>query len=173
MSPAHLHLLVNHLPVFAPALALPILLGALWARSRGAWTSGVLLLVIGALGAVAADQSGEGAEDWVEEQPGVREAAIHAHEEAAEGAVIVSLVTGAVALAGWWLARRDAWQRPAIGATTVAAAASFGMMALAGSSGGEIRHAAEMGADAAAGGLVSDGGEDEAHERGEGAERDD
>lgn len=144
MTAAHLHLLVNHLPIFAAAFAIPILLGALWARSRGAWSSGVLLLVVGAIGSVVATQSGERSEDAVEEIPGVTEAAIHDHEEAAEAAMAISILTALGAAAAWWLARTDRWQRPAMGATTIAAAATFGMMALAGSSGGRIRHAAEI-----------------------------
>ena len=64
---AHLHLLVNHLPVFAPALAIPILvLAILLRKERGLLLAGAFLLVVGAVGGWAAKSSGDAAMDMLE-----------------------------------------------------------------------------------------------------------
>ena len=74
MNDAHLHLLVNHLPIVGAMLSLPLFgLALLMPKDRGALRAAVLVAVFTALGGVAADLTGEPAEEVVEGLPDVTE----------------------------------------------------------------------------------------------------
>lgn len=141
MNPAHLHLLVNHLPIFGVFLALPLYAIALWRRDQGVHLSATVLMVFGAVGAFLADNTGEGAEEVVEEMPGISETLIAQHEESAEVAVLVTGLAGVVAIGSFLLARRTASLPPvsiilpAVGAIGAATA-----LAYTGFTGGKIHH---------------------------------
>jgi hypothetical protein len=143
MDATHLHLVVNHLPIVGTFLALPLLLLALVRRAdAGALHAAALVLVLAGGGAVVAKESGQRAEEAVEHLVGTDEAALQTHEERAEVAVPLSVVTALLAL-GTVAAR--AW-RPGVASTVAtvvtlaAAAGSAGAMAWVGQSGGLIRH---------------------------------
>lgn len=142
MNAAHLHLLINHLPILGSVFAIPLLMLALWRRSEpGTLYGAVLVLIVAAGGAVAADQTGEGAEEAVEDLPGVTESLIHQHEESAEVAVILALATAAVAIGATVLTARSGRVHPlATGILLSAALASSATMANVGWAGGQIRH---------------------------------
>ena len=142
MTTAHLHLVINHVALFASVFALPLLAWATWRPNRGAWGSAVFLLSIGATGAGLTQWSGEGAEEAVEELPGVQEAAIEVHEERAEVALVTTLAATALAALGFIVGGSQA--RLATGLSAVGAAASFATMAWTASAGGMIRHAEEI-----------------------------
>lgn len=144
VTTAHLHLLVNHTALFASVFAFPLLVWSWWRPNRGAWGSAVFLLTLGAGGAGVSQWSGEGAEEAVEDLPGVREAAIAEHEERAEVALVTTLVAAGVGALGFLVG--GARTRVATGLTALGAAASFGTMAWTASAGGLIRHAEEIGA---------------------------
>ncbi len=96
MDLAHLHLVLNHVPI----IGFPFLLVlGIWAHIRHdaalrkflyAMAVGLTLITAGAF------QTGEPAEDRAE-TTGASEAAIHDHEEAAETAMVLSWVTAALA----------------------------------------------------------------------------
>jgi hypothetical protein len=142
MDPVHAHLLINHLPIFAPMLALPLLAIAIWRKDEVvALLGAVILLVAGGGGAFLADETGEGAEDLVEYVPDVSEAWIEEHEERAEIAVVLAVATaiGGIGTLGWaW--RRGSTPVPAAGVLLVATMATSGAMAWTGVAGGQIRH---------------------------------
>ncbi|MBE2187812.1 MAG: hypothetical protein IAE99_13655 [Rhodothermales bacterium] len=63
------------------------------ATGRTFWRQAALALVfLGAIGAFAAKQTGEGLEKMVEERGGVNEALLHEHEESGEQTVIVAFL---------------------------------------------------------------------------------
>lgn len=113
-NPAQLHLLVNHLPVFAPFLAI-VVYSIAWARRGdvGAFLSGGALTILGGIGAFAADQTGDGAYDQVKALPGVVQDVLDAHAEAADWAVgagvLAAIVLGAVLVVTRKAARAPAW----------------------------------------------------------------
>lgn len=142
MDATHLHLLVNHLPILGTFFALPLLLLALWRRAEPwLFVGATLLLLAAAGGAVVAEESGEGAEETVEHLPGVSEALIHEHEERAEVATPLAVVTGLAALgvAVFSLKRRQTWL-PGGAVVLLLTGATAGAMAWVGQSGGLIRH---------------------------------
>lgn len=151
MNVAHVHLLVNHLPIFGSFFALPVwaLAGAL-PRQRALLGLATAFTVLTAVGAFAADQSGEGAEEVVELLPRASELALEVHEERAEVAVASAAVTAALAVgATAWSLRRGETSRAAVGATFVAGLVTAGAMAWTGWAGGQIAHD-EIRADAPA-----------------------
>lgn len=146
MTASHLHLVVNHAPLFASAFALPLLAWAAWRVDRSLWRAAVLLLGLGAVGAVVALKSGEAAEEWAEDQGegAVSEARLEEHEERAERATVLAVLTGIGALGGLALGRGR--ERVVMIATFAAAAGTLAIMAWTANAGGLLRHAEELGA---------------------------
>ncbi len=98
MNAAHLHLITNHIPIVGmPAALLVVVIGHLLRDTR-VRNVGFFLAVLFALASIAVYLSGEGAEEIVEKVAAVSEKAIESHEEAAESAFVVVLVTGGLAL---------------------------------------------------------------------------
>ncbi len=141
MNDAHLHLLVNHVPILGTLFGLLLGLYGAVRRQPAVVRAAFLALLVSGLGGYVAQETGEDAEEAVEELPGVTHAAIHEHEEAAEWATWAGLALAVVALGGLAWRRRE----PEVGtAPTVAvllfAAVVFALMARVGNLGGEIRH---------------------------------
>lgn len=141
MNGAQFHLLVNHLPVlgalFGAALtAAGLALGKDDLKKAGLWT-----LVVAGLSAIAANSSGEGAEEAVEHLPGVAERLIHEHEEAAEKALAAVLTAGGLALAALAHARVKGGLSSRFTALVLAASLpALGLLAWTAHLGGMVRH---------------------------------
>jgi hypothetical protein len=174
MDPAHLHLMVNHLPILGSMLSLPLIGIAAWRRTeKGPTLAYATLLTLGALGAVVSLRSGEPAEERVEDLPGVSERWIEEHEERAETATVLAVITALGALGamayGW---KRDEGT-PAVltGAVFVGALATSGAMGWTGLAGGQIHHPelrAEGDQAAAGEGAAGEAGETREEEEAEG-----
>jgi hypothetical protein len=141
MNGAHLHLLVNHIPVLWLPLAVAFLVWALLRDDPRMIRYGfAALVVVGAFTALAYF-TGEPAEHIAEHMTGVSRRLIHEHEEAAE---LASVITGAVGLAAliFLLAFRRAVRIPRWSGTllVLAGAVAFALMARAANLGGLIRH---------------------------------
>lgn len=140
---ADLHPMLVHFPI-ALFLAGVAVDAAGWALRRESWkNAGLVLVVLGALAAVPAAASGLAAEERVETQlepvPG-GEVALERHEELAIlttgvllGAAVLRLLLGL-----GWTRRRASRAAAVLGVYLVAAALGVGMLALAGSQGGEL-----------------------------------
>lgn len=141
MTQAHLHLLVNHLPILGTAFGLLVLLFGAATRSQTARTAAYLLLAVSAAGGLAAHWSGEGAEEIVEDMAGFSHEAIEEHEQAAGYALGVSVVLGLLSLAGMgtsvFMPRWNGRMALVIG---LVALFTFAVMARTGYLGGRIRH---------------------------------
>jgi uncharacterized membrane protein len=108
MNPAHLHLMLNHLPVVGLALALVFLGWGLARRNQTLTKTSLATLVAIALLAILAFLTGEPAEGIAERLPEVSKPFIEKHEEAAQIAFVATLVAGVAALASLWLFRAKA-----------------------------------------------------------------
>lgn len=141
MQPAHIHLLLNHAPLFALIGALVLIVGALLRKSDAVIRAGMLIAIAGALVTIPAYLSGEGAEESVEHLQGVNEQAMEQHEDAAMFALISASVAGAVALTGLVVGRGNQRRlRQFAVATVVVAAWGISVAARVNNLGGEIRH---------------------------------
>lgn len=141
MNWAHLHLMLNHLPVLGTLFGLALLAWALLRRNEALQRAALATFVLTALAAIPVFLTGEPAEEIVEDLAGTAEAAIEAHEEAAVIALIAIEALGATALAALLLFRKRIVPRPLAGAALVFALATAGWMAQTANLGGRIRHA--------------------------------
>ncbi len=141
MSPAHLHLMFNHLPVIGVPLVAALLAWGIFRRNRD-----VTRTALGAAVAIAALSypvflTGEGAENQVEDSAWMSEPMVHEHEERGEAALIATLLVGTLAAFGLWQSRAARPVSGGVAGITLAglglSAALFGWTALAG---GQIRH---------------------------------
>ncbi|MBS1788392.1 MAG: hypothetical protein JST85_11760 [Acidobacteria bacterium] len=141
MNGAHWHLLLNHLPVLGTVFGILLLLFAWLKKSEEIKRVSLGVFVLSALCAVPAYLTGEPAEGVVEHLPGVSEALIEPHEEAALVALSAAIATGIVAMAGLFLFRKTKslpmWLMLA---TLFLALATGGLMFRTANFGGEIRH---------------------------------
>jgi hypothetical protein len=142
LSPAHLHLVLNHVPVLGTLLFAPlVLLWGLARRSRDVTLTGLLLAVLLAVTAVPIYLTGEPAEDQLKGQPWLEKARVEVHEDRAEGGLVAVLATGAAALVTLWLSRGGRpVGRPWVGVVLVGLLVSAVLFALAALAGGQIRH---------------------------------
>lgn len=158
MNAAQLHLALTHLPVVTALLAAATLAIGAVARNAATRRFGLALLIVAGLTAIPTQMSGEGAEDVVEDRPGVSEAMIERHEDAAGVALALTVLGGALA-AGTLVAGRLGRQRAAQGLFALALAMSLAdtaALAWVAHLGGEIRHdEIRAGGAAAAGGEAS------------------
>ncbi|MHB8523017.1 MAG: hypothetical protein ACYDH9_19985 [Limisphaerales bacterium] len=141
MNMAHLHLMLNHLPVLGTVFGLCLLAVAAWKRSDELKKISLDVFVIVAVLAIPAYMTGEPAEELVRSLPGVSKALIEQHEETAQIALTGVLAVGVLALAGRIRFRRDqpipAW----LTATLLALALIVsGLMAWTANLGGQVRH---------------------------------
>lgn len=161
MNGAHLHLLVNHVPVLGLFFGLALLVAALWRRSTELTRTSLVVFALTAVAAIVVYLTGEPAEDSVEGLAGVSRALIERHESAALAATIGVGVLGGVALVGLAGFRRlAAVPRWFTSSSLVLALATAGLMGWTANLGGQIRHT-EIRAGAPAG----DGGGGENRER--------
>lgn len=107
MNNAHLHLVVNHLPIIFPIVGVIILLIAIFTKSDDSKRNAYIVFILGAVASVAAMATGEGAEDAIENIQGVSENLMHRHEEAAEIFAGMSYFLGAVSLLGFLTSYRN------------------------------------------------------------------
>jgi hypothetical protein len=162
MNAAHVHIIVTHIPLIGLIVSFVLLGYHAWRPNPDIRRLALLGFVVSGLFALAADLSGEGAEEMVERLSGVMEAAIDRHEDAAGFALTSTMVTGVTALlllvpalAAGRLAR------PLLVVLLIAGVVGLGAVGYTANLGGKIRHTEIAGAQtagAAAVGLSSDNG---------------
>jgi uncharacterized membrane protein len=141
MNGAQFHLLLNHLPSIGQVVGFGIFIFGFLFRKKITQVTGAWVILIAALMVMPANFSGEQAEEVVEHLPGITEYTIHEHEEAAEVALVFTLISGACALL--FLAANRWKQNLAIAAsilTLLACTASVILLMNASHKGGLIRH---------------------------------
>lgn len=142
MDGAHLHLILNHIPVFG--LLVGFLLLA-WGMIRGyndIQKAALVTLFVTAATALPVYLTGEPAEDIVEKLPGVSEQIMSQHEDSAMFSLIMAMITGVLALGAIAVKRFLSTQIAAMAAVAVLIVTLItgGAMAFTANLGGQIRH---------------------------------
>ncbi len=141
MDSTHLHLLLNHFPIIGTIIGSGIMAYGYFAQSEDTKKAALLTWVAMAVCAIPVFLTGEPAEEMVEGLPGVSEALIEAHEEAAEQAIWVMEALGLLALIGIFIKfKNTTTARTVMGITFALSLVTFGLMARTGNLGGQIRH---------------------------------
>jgi len=156
MNYAHLHLMVNHLPLFATLFGGALLAWGLVKKQPVLKSAGLVLGLVSGLGGAAAVFTGERAEDVVEAVAGTNEDAIHEHEEAAEKTRFSLLALGLVSLIGLTALKNREQLRGRMEWLALALfVVSLAMVAWTANLGGPIQHP-ELGAAAPSGADLDD-----------------
>ena len=141
MNLAHLHLLLNHLPVLGSAFGLGLLAFGLWRRSDELKKVALGVFAIVAVAAVPVYLTGQPAEEIIESLPGVSMPVIEQHESAAGLGFVAILGLGMASLTGLSAFRNGnplpVWFDISV---LVAALIVCGLMAWTANLGGQIRH---------------------------------
>ena len=141
MTQAHLHLLITHLPVFGSILGALVLAYGIWSKSNQTKIAAYLLFIISSIGAGIAYLTGEGAEEAVEEMPGVVENLIKQHEAFAMFALVGLIVLGVSSLIALFASNKNlSFAKTASFGTLFISLVSFALVARTGYLGGQIRH---------------------------------
>lgn len=140
MNGPHLHLALNHLPVVG-SLGIAILLAvAILPAGRAFRRLALAALVVVALAGLLAFFSGEGAEEGIENLPGVESTRIEEHEDMARVALIGLELAGVIGLAGLLAFRRRAIPGSLIAVALIVDLGAAALLARVATLGGEIRH---------------------------------
>lgn len=147
MNGTHLHLLLNHFPIIGTLIACSLMAWALFKDNAGLKNITAVLVIVLAVFAFVADQTGESAEENVEHIAGINEAAIEAHEDAAGPAMLAHMLAGLAGIAFLVAQRRKLPMAKNLFVVAFAVTlVAFGLMARAGWLGGKIRHTEIAGA---------------------------
>ncbi len=144
MDWVHAHLLINHFPIILAVMGAAAVVVALITHWRGVWLYGVASLTVMGLSAYPTFFTGDHADKELSDPWYIVKGAIDRHQEAAELAMWIMIVTGLVALYAWWRSvRREAevrqsppgWLRLLV---LVGALASVGTVSWAAWLGGDV-----------------------------------
>ena len=137
---AHLHLLINHAPIFGSLFALLLLLASFFVARNVLRLTAFAILIATAPIAYVTQWSGEPAEDAIRGFPGVQRSVMHDHEEMGERAYLISIAVGVLALAAVIYWRKRPVPVSATIVMTLAAGFATGAMMYTGLLGGRVRH---------------------------------
>ncbi|MEN9875868.1 MAG: hypothetical protein RLZZ529_865 [Bacteroidota bacterium] len=141
MNEAHLHMVVNHFPIIGTILAIGILIAGLLSKNRSIINTSYVLFVVGAIFGILSMNTGEGAEELVEDMPGIGWKIIHEHEELAEKMALLLDILGVLSLVGFYLQyKKNAKEKLVSYIILLIGIASLFVIQKVGTSGGEIRH---------------------------------
>ena len=135
MTPAHLHLLLNHVPTIGFGIGIGLFVASLLGKSEDLKRASFVVFFVIALMAIPAYLTGNAADFVLRDQPDVSQDVVAAHQDAAMLALVPMEITGLVAWFALWRFRR--WHLVAL---LVLSVLTIGLMARAGNLGGEVRH---------------------------------
>lgn len=130
MDAHSLHLMINHFPVILSFLGVAAAFAAIVTRKRAVLLFTVATLTLSGASVYPAFWTGGEAEELVEDRWYVDRDRAHEHEEAAEAATWMLVVTGVVAAGAWWLTLRTIREvKPGLGLLSVILLLSMGSAA--------------------------------------------
>ena len=141
MNDVHFHLLTNHFPIIVPIIAFLVLVGGFIFRSDMVKKTALALFIFAAFSTYIAMVTGDKAEHFAEEIPGISHDIIHEHEEAAETYALFNYLLGFLSIAGLWaLWKNHRFANLLTYTILIVGMVSFWFGKQAGTTGGEIRH---------------------------------
>lgn len=141
MNPAHLHLMLNHIPLVGIGFVILLLIIALFMKSNKLINISLIFVIFIALLTIAVHRTGESAEEFVEGKPGFSDQLIQAHDVAADLAFIFVEAVGVLALIT--LVERRFYKKVGNTLTIITLMGLIiggGLMARAANMGGKINH---------------------------------
>lgn len=144
MNAAHYHLILNHIPIFTTLIGILILVWGMIKKSQSINNIAFVLLIIGAMASYVALETGDGAEEVLEDQS-ISNTEMHKqienHEHKAETSLWFAVIAGGLSVIGLFGQMFDQKKRNLVnGATLLLAAISLGFLIYTAYLGGAIRH---------------------------------
>lgn len=141
MNWAHLHLLINHIPVLGTVFGTLLLIFGMAKKNEAIKRVSLGIFVIIAVATVPVYFTGEPAEEIVEHLPGVEEPIIEEHEEAVLISFIAVGILGIAAIGVLWRYRHaDTIPKRFVITGLILSIVVFALMAWTADLGGKIRH---------------------------------
>lgn len=141
MDAARIHLVITHLPVFGLFLGFFALLFGVLRADNGVKIVSLAIIIVSIAGGLIAFQTGEAAEDTVENIAGVSHDAVELHEESAELTNILAIGLGLLSVVGLYFeVNKKRFARQIVLIVLVFSALTFFFVARTALLGGKIRH---------------------------------
>lgn len=140
MDAAQIHLALTHVPVILSLVGLFLLATAMLQKKSVLIQTAFWVLLIGGLFAIPVYLTGEGAEEIVENLPGVSEQVIEKHEDMGQWALVAASITGLLSFLGLVLYKKTAIGRFLPPLVLLAVLTSAGVLAFTAHLGGQVRH---------------------------------
>ncbi|HEY4319916.1 MAG TPA: hypothetical protein VGM77_01955 [Gemmatimonadales bacterium] len=143
MNGAHLHLLINHIPVLGVPFGVGLLAVALWRVNLTLQRTGLVVFVLAAVATELALLTGDPAKHVLRQVMAAADypkAAIQRHDNAATTALICTCILAVLALGALWRARRGPLSRSIIAAFVILGLADTAVLSWVADLGGQIRH---------------------------------
>ena len=141
MTPAQIHLALNHFPIAGMIISFMILLWGLFSKIDHIKTVGITIMLLSSVLGFVVAQTGDGAEEIVEHKPLVTEQYIHEHEQAADIAMVVFDISAFLGVV-WFILRwrKNNQAEKVFYLIIVSVFSSSILIADAAHKGGQIRH---------------------------------
>ena len=141
MNWSHVHLMLNHVPVFGVLFGLALLVAARWKKSEELKNVSLVVFVLMGAAAGAAYFTGEQAEVAVAQIPEISKSVVLEHDDAAFYAVTSACILGGASLLGLWFFRGPRTAPRWLGVVVlVLALLTSGLIIWTANLGGSIRH---------------------------------
>lgn len=141
MTELHLHLLINHLPIFGSILGAIVLVQGLWLINGQVKIASYTILIISAIGTCIAFFTGDGAAKAVKNIDGINKDMISEHAEFAVFTLMILILLGSTSIFGIYLTIRKSNFTTVIAILILLISlSSFILVLRTGYLGGQIRH---------------------------------
>ena len=141
MDATHLHLLTNHIPILLTFLSVAMLIWAVISKNSEHYKIAFIGFIIAALAMFVVFESGEDAEETVEEIAKVTHDSIEEHEEAADISWWLTMLVGVGGVIGLYMNKKKTKGfQTFVWVLLAFALLNAGYLAYTGNLGGHIRH---------------------------------
>lgn len=138
---AHLHLILNHLPVMTMPVALVFFVFSIYNKNKDLKKFSLFIIAAAAATVVPVFFTGEPAEEIVEGVVGVSKRLIHDHEETAELSLILTLIAGVFSILMLFYEQKFVFLKKYGNKVVLALCLlSLGFLVFTANKGGKIRH---------------------------------
>lgn len=139
MNYAHLHLILNHAPLFCLIFGFCLSIYSIRKKSDEAAKIAMFTYVIATLMSIGTYFSGNRAEEFVISLQGIDKQALSNHEKIAKIANFLTIINGSVSLS-WFFVKSEYTKRYVLIGITAISLMSLGYMSKSANTGAQIRH---------------------------------